>query len=81
MKKKLKNNIPVAQDTDKSRATVVVDEPVAAAAIDAIIAATDVAVAAVVLLSLFKLSMSLGLSCWHGACGQSHALVTRKQIM
>ena len=36
----------MAQDTDESRAVVVVNEPVAAAAIDAIIAATDVAVAA-----------------------------------
>ena len=36
----------MAQDTDESRATVVVDEPVAAAAVAATIAATGVAVAA-----------------------------------
>ena len=70
----------MAQDTDESRATVVVDEPVAAAAVDAIIAATDVAVAAgcvVVIVQVVDIVVGVELL----AHGQSHALVTREQIM
>ena len=70
----------MAQDTDKSRATVVVNEPVAAAAVDAIIAATDVAVAAgcvVVIVQVVDIVVGVELL----ARSQSHALVTREQIM
>ena len=68
----------MAQDTDESRATVIVDEPVAAAAVDAIIAATDVAVAAgCVVVIVVDIVVGVELL----ARSQSHALVTREQIM
>ena len=68
----------MAQDTDESRATVVVDEPVAAAAVDAIIAATDVAVA-VGCVVVIVVDIVVGVELL--ARSQSHALVTREQIM
>ena len=69
----------MAQDTDESRATVVVNEPVAAAAIDAIIAATDVAVAAGCVVVIVQVVDVVGVELL--ARGQSHAPVTREQIM